>query len=142
MIDARRMPIYRYVQSLFEGKVTDYVYPMGIPTNLTDEIANGGFMVINVGDIQDRSEMMLSCYAQTRVMISMYITPKSRGRLDPSLYEDYEKKISETLIEESHKRGGKYIVDMDSLLSTDADYNNAGNVFFEYMISFVVKIVN
>lgn len=142
MIDARRMPIYRYVHSLFEGKVTDYVYPMGIPTNLTDEAVSGGFMVINIGDIQDRSEMMLSCYAQTRVMISMYVTPKSRGRLDATLYEDYEKKISDILIEESRKRGGNYIIDMDSLLSTDAVYNNAGNVFFEYMVSFVIKIVN
>lgn len=143
MIDARRAPIYKYITALFEGKVTDYVYLMSVPTNLTDEVAAGGFMVINVGDIQDRSEMMLSNYAQTRVIVQMYVSPKNRGRIDYEQYEEYEKMISDILIEESKKRGDKYIIDMDSLLSTDAVYNNDGNnVFFQYIISFIVKIVN
>lgn len=142
MIDARRAPIYKYVASLFEGKVTKYVYPMSVPTNLTDEPAAGGFMVINIGDIQDRSEMTLSNYAQTRVMVQMYVSSKNRGRIDYTLYEKYEKLISDILIEENNKRGDKYIIDLDSLLSTDAVYNNDGNnVFFQYIASFVVKII-
>lgn len=141
-IDARRTPIYKYVYSLFNGKVTDYIYPMGIPTNLTEEAQAGGFMVINVGDIQDRSEMTLSNYAQTRVTVQMYVTPKGRGRIDTELYEEYETKIFDILAAESEKRGEKYIIDLDSILSTDDVYNKDGNnVFFLYIASFVLKII-
>lgn len=141
-IDARRTPIYKYIHSLFNGKVTDYIYPMGIPTNLTEEAQAGGFMVINVGDIQDRSEMTLSNYAQTRVTVQMYVTPKGRGRIDTELYEEYETKIFDILAVEAEKRGEKYIIDLDSILSTDDVYNKDGNnVFFLYIASFVIKII-
>ena len=53
VIDARRMPIYQYVYSLFIDKVTKYIYPMEMPTKLEEEINAGGFMVIRLGEIKE-----------------------------------------------------------------------------------------
>lgn len=140
MIDARRSPLYDYVYSLFHGRVTDYIYPIEMPSNLTEEDANG-FMVIRMADVRDRSEFKLKAYAEVRVTIEMYTKAKDRGRLDKPQYEKYEDLITQVLNEEDAKSNPNYEIDMDSILSTDDIYNDdKNNIFYIYFVSFVIKI--
>jgi hypothetical protein len=139
-IDARRMPIYQYVYSLFIDKVTKYIYPMEMPTKLEEEINAGGFMVIRLGEIKDKSQFNLNALASVRVTVEMYIPPKTRGRLDTTLLEKYETSISDIVNAEVEKAGEKYDISTDGILSTDDIYNESDNLFFMYIKSFMVLI--
>lgn len=140
MIDAKRGPLYDYVYSLFYGTVTDYIYPIEMPSNLTEEDANG-FMVIRMADVRDRGEFKLKAFADVRVTVEMYTKAKDRGRLDKTQYDKYEKLITKVLEAEDGKNHPNYQIDMDSILSTDDIYNDdKNNIFYIYFVSFIVKI--
>jgi hypothetical protein len=141
-IDARRMPIYQYVHSLFYKKVTNSIFPIEIPTGLDDKEKSKGFMVIRMGNIRDKSEFDLNAYATVRVTVEMYIPPKTRGRVNDTAYSEAEEKITSIIENEIETPTGKYSISSDGILSTDTIYDENDNMFFVYMKSFVVSITN
>ena len=78
MINSLRAPIYSYVYNLFYNTVTKQVYPIEIPTTL-DAMDATDFMVIRMGQINDKGEFSLEGYADTRVFIEMYVKSKTQN---------------------------------------------------------------
>lgn len=139
-LDARRMPIYQYVHSLFNKKVTNSIFPIEIPTGLDEKEKSKGFMVVKLGSIRDRSEFDLNAYATVRVTLEMYIPPKTRGRVNDTAFSEAEDKITSIIEKEIETPTGNYSISSDGILSSDTIYNSNDNMFFVYLKSFVINI--
>ena len=142
MMNESRANIYKFIEDMLINDVTQNVYLVNEPQELTQSDVTNGFIVVRVGDLNDASEFDCQAYGWARVFIEAYIPPKSRGRLNTQIYESFESGIN-MVIKKSQKeqRDAMYWIRNDSILSTDAiDYATANNTFFVFVKSFVVMI--
>lgn len=141
MINESRIDLYDYICGIFSN-VSENIYKMKIPQELTESDATDGFIVVYLGDIYDDSEFLKQAYGDVRVIVSAYIPLKSRGRLNKELYSAFESGINEAIDNEILNGDNEhYAIQDDGILSMDdVEDNNANNSFSVYMKSFVVTI--
>lgn len=141
MLEDSRIKIYEYLEGLVKGKVSDNVYWMNEPQELTESDVQDGFIVIRVGDLIDESEFAHNTYNHARCYMEVYIPPKSRGRIDKTKYTQYETAMNAVINEAIAADYGDYSVQEDSVISVDAfETNNQNNTFFTFVKSFIVII--
>lgn len=142
MVEESRIGIYNYVYNLLYGVVTENVYSMNEPQELTDDDKNDGFIVIRVGDMRDESEFHLQACGWVRVFIEAYIPPMSRGRLDKAKYKAMEDAINAVINEEMENgTNAKYSIEPDGIISSDiGEDSNGNNIFYLFIKSFIVNI--
>lgn len=141
MLNESRIDIYNYLYNMFYGTVTENVYSMNEPQELTDDDTTDGFIVIRVGDIHDDSEFPCEAYGWARCYVEAFIPPISRGRLDVERYKAFEDSINAAVKEEMGKDNGTYYIQDGSVISTDTEETtNANNVYFTFIKSFIVNI--
>ena len=141
MLNESRIEIYNYLYNLFYGTVTENVYSMSEPQELTDDDTRDGFIVIHVGNIIDESEFGEQAYGWVRCFVEAFIPPISRGRLDVEKYKEFEDAINGVIDEAASDNDGTYHVQEGSVLSSDSEEtNNANNVYFTFIKSFIVNI--
>lgn len=141
MLNESRSDIYDYLYNLFYGVVTENVYEMRVPQELTDSDTENGFLVIHVGNLIDESEFTGQAFGEVRCFVEAYIPQISRGRVNHDIYALMENSILEVIKQASAVRDGTYHVEEDTLLSTDGDdTSNAGNSYFTFIKSFIVNI--
>lgn len=137
-----RTGVYEYVRGLIYGTVTENVYSMNEPQELTESDTNDGFVVISVGDMFDESEFSLEAYGWVRVFIEAYVPPMSRGRVDIEKYKTFETSINEVLRNEIETGEDEhYSIQEDGVLSMEDIVNtNANNVYYRFIKSFIVNL--
>lgn len=142
MVDESRIGIYNYIYGLLYGVVTNNVYSMNEPQELTESDTNDGFIVIRVGDLYDNSEFRCETYAQVRVFIEAYVPPISRGRLDKAKYKSFEDSINAVINNEIDSgTNEQYSIESDGILSMDSNIDtNANNAYYMFVKSFIVTI--
>lgn len=141
MLNESRIDIYDYLYNIFEGVVTDNVYAMQEPQELTQSDAEDGFLVIRVGEINDESEFSEKAYGWARCYVTAYIPPISRGRLDYDKYAEYEDALNTVINWAAAETSGTYHIQEGSVLSADsAEESTANNLYFTFIKSFVVII--
>lgn len=141
MLDKSRMKLYNYLYDLFHGTVTENVYVINQPQDLTESDTTDGFIVIRIGDVNDESEFSGEAYGWARCYVDAYIPPVSRGRVDADKYSEFEDGINMAVELASQEREGTYNVQEGSLLSLDVEEtSNADNIYFVFVKSFVVNI--
>lgn len=141
MINDSRTAIYDFLYNLFYGVVTENVYVMDEPQELTESDVTEGFIVIRVGDIYDEGEFSLETFATVHCFVSAYVPPMSRGRLDIAKYKAFEDGIVAVIKTASANPESEYYVEENSILSTDIEtVGNSDNVFFTFIKSFIVEI--
>lgn len=141
MLNESRIGIYDYLYNLFYDVVTKNVYSMEVPQELTESDVKDGFIVISIGNINDESEFYGEAYARVRCYVEAYVPPTSRGRLDYAKYKEFEDGISVIINLATHERNDSYHIEADNVLSLDwMENNNANNIFFSFVKSFIVNI--
>lgn len=142
MVDESRIGIYNYICGLLYGVVSENVYSMNEPQELTDSDTKDGFIVIRVGDLYDNSEFRCETYAQVRVFVEAYVPPISRGRLDKAKYKSFEDSINDAINAEiDNGTNEKYSIESDGILSMDSNNDtNANNAYYMFVKSFIVTI--
>lgn len=141
MLNESRIDLYDYLYNLFFNVVTQNVYPMLEPQELTKSDTEDGFLVIRVGDLHDESEFSGNAYGWARCYVEAFVPPISRGRLARQKYKAFEDSINDVINQASENGGGDYYIEKGSVLSTDADEaSNANNAYFTFIKSFVVHI--
>ena len=143
MVDESRIGIYEYVKNIMES-VTENVYLMNEPQELTDSDTKDGFIVIVVGDLADASEFDGQAFGMTRVFVQCYVPPISRGRLDIQKYKSFEDDINAAIkLATEGDNDYKYWIMPDSVISSDfGDFGSADNPYYVFVKSFVVMIGN
>ena len=141
MIDDSGIGIYEYVESIMES-VTENVYLMNEPQELTTSDTEEGFIVILVGDFVDASEFKGNAYAAARVFVQCYIPPITRGRLNKELYKKFEDDVNAAIaLASTSDNTGKYWIDEESFISADmGEDDNANNAYYMFVKSFVVMV--
>ncbi len=141
MIDKSRIAIYDYLYSLLFGVVTNNVHSMGEPSETTDDEAENGFVVTQVGDIEDESEFEGHAYAWARCYVYAYVPKLSRGRLNKRKYKEYEDAIM-SVIKNAETQGNEdYYIKPETTISMDNNDNTMkGNQYHIFVKSFVVVI--
>ena len=117
---------------------------MGEPTENTTQETKDGFVVIDIGGIEDESEFYGQAHAQVRCYIVSYIPKKTRGKLDDSKYREMEQSIESVILGEMQTPSNPnyYIVD-DGVISMESEETTQkGNQYHLYIKSFVVGIDN
>ena len=141
MLNESRIDIYDYLYNILFGVVSENVYDMRVPQELTDSDTKDGFIVIHVGDLVDESEFSGEAFGRVRCFIEAFIPQISRGRVDHDIYAIMENGINNVINEQSKVNEGMYYIDKGSILTTDDDeVSNAGNAYFTFIKSFVVVI--
>lgn len=141
MLNESRIDIYDYLYNLLYGVVSENVYDMRVPQELTESDATEGFIVIHVGDIVDESEFTGRAFGRVRCYIEAYVPQISRGRVDHDIYALMENSINTVITEQSSIDEGEYYIDKGSVLSSeDDDISNANNAYFTFIKSFIVVI--
>ena len=142
MIDDSRLGIYEYIENLLVPNVTENVYLMNEPKELTEDDETNGFVVIEIGEVSDESEFKGEVYASARVYIEAYVPSMSRGRIDKAKYRAFEDGINEIIETESRTdNNGTYWIQEDSSLSIDAISESSTNsTFYMFVKSFVVMV--
>lgn len=141
MVNVSRTDIYNYLHGLLVGTVSDNIYPMRVPQELTDSDTRDGFIVINVGYLIDEGEFDCEAYGSVRCYVEAFIPPKSRGRLNDKLFKQYEDGINAVIDEASLTREGDYYIEKGSVISLDAtESSTADNTYFTFIKSFIVII--
>lgn len=141
MLNESRIDIYDYIYGLLNGVVTENVYYMNEPQELTTSDTSDGFIVITVGNIVDESEFYSDAYGRVRCFIQAFIPPTSRGRVDRAKYKSFEDGINTIINLASEDGDGEYYIERDSVLSLDSfDASSPDNVFFTFVKSFIVVI--
>ena len=135
------MGIYEYVENILTS-ITENVYLMEEPQELTEDDATNGFIVVTVGDLLDASEFKYSAFGYARVYIRCYVPPISRGRLDVAKYKQFEDDINAAIdLATESDNNGTYWIDEDSIISSDGkDEGNANNTYYMFIKSFVVVV--
>ena len=136
-----RIPIYDFLAEVFAG-VTENIYSMTLPTETTKEDIANGFIVTNVGNINNESEFEGKAYGWVRCTVTAYISKKTRGRLNKTLYKSYEEGITAAIKAHAGRvNDGDYYIMEDSVLSMDDNENTVkGNQYHAFIKSFVVVI--
>lgn len=141
MFDESRIAIYDYLYGLFHGVVTNNVYSMREPQELTASDTKDGFIVIRVGGLNDESEFAMQTYGWVRCYVEAFVPQISRGRLDYIKYKEYEDGINEVIAQAAASSDGAYCIQENDVLSTDADEtSNANNSYFTFVKSFIVTM--
>lgn len=141
MIDKSRIAIYDYLYSLLHGVVTNNVHSMGEPSETTQDEADNGFVVTQVGDINDESEFDGDAYAWARCYIYAYVPKISRGRLNKKMYKEYEDAILDVIKNAETHQDSKYYIMPETTISMDENENTQkGNQYSIFAKSFVVVI--
>lgn len=137
-----RIDIYNYIYGLLYGVVTENVYSMNEPQELTESDTTEGFIVIRVGDMYDESEFPLETYGWVRVFVEAYIPPISRGRLDKVKYKAFEDGINDAISAEMENGTDEhYSIQEDGFLSMEENRDsNANNAYYTFIKSFIVNI--
>lgn len=141
MFNESRIDLYDYISGIFSD-VSENIYKMKIPQELTESDTTDGFIVVYLGDIYDDSEFLKEAYGDVRVVVSAYVPLKSRGRLNKELYKAFESGINEALDNEiSNGNSEHYTIQDDGILSMDdIEDNNANNSYSVYTKTFVVTV--
>lgn len=141
MFNESRIDLYDYISGIFSD-VSENIYKMKIPQELTESDTTDGFIVVYLGDIYDDSEFLKEAYGDVRVVVSAYIPLKSRGRLNKELYKAFESGINEALDNEiSNGNSEHYTIQDDGILSMDdIEDNNANNSYSVYTKTFIVTV--
>lgn len=141
MFNESRIDLYDYISGIFSD-VSENIYKMKIPQELTESDTTEGFIVVYLGDIYDDSEFLKEAYGDVRVVVSAYIPLKSRGRLNKELYKAFESGINEALDNEiSNGNSEHYTIQDDGILSMDdIEDNNANNSYSVYTKTFIVTV--
>ena len=143
MVEESRIDIYDYLYNLFYDVVTENVYSMYVPQELTNSDTKDGFIVIKVGGINDESEFNCETYGWVRCYVTAYVPPISRGRLDYNKYKEYEDGINAVIKSAMDDASGTYHIQSGSVLSNDnTEMANANNAYFTFIKSFIVNIDN
>lgn len=144
MLNESRTSIYNYLYNVFHGVVTDNVYIVDKPQELTQSDVKDGFLVIMLGDMMDGSEFRGEAYARVRCYITAYIPPATRGRLNTKKFTMFENAINSTIDDViANNANAQYGVEEGSFLSLDDfDVSNANNPFHTFTRSFVITIEN
>lgn len=141
MLEDSRIDIYDYLYGLFHHIVSDNVYRMADPQELTESDTTNGFIVIRLGDINDESEFSKQAYGWARAYIEAFVPPKSRGRLDKEKYEAFENAINTAIDNEiANPSNSTYGIEADSVVSMDGEGGIFNNNYHLFMKSFVVLI--
>lgn len=141
MLNESRSDIYKYLYDMFFDVVTRNVYCINEPQELKQSDINDGFIVLKVGDIVDESQFDGQAYGYTRCYVEAFIPPVSRGRLDYDKFKEFEDGINGIIKNAMQDNKGDYFVEQGSVLSMDSqETNNANNIFFMFVKSFVVII--
>lgn len=139
MLNPSRIDIYDYLYGLFYGEVTENVYSMNEPQELTESDARDGFLVLHVGNLVDESEFSGEAFGEVRCFVEAFIPPISRGRLNKTLYNRYEKAINKVIKDASQVADGSYYIQEGTVVSLDGDEaSTANNVYFTFIKSFIV----
>lgn len=139
MNDTLRIDMYEYVEKLLTDVFDVNVYLMSEPQELTEEDTERGFLVVNIGNLNDAGEFNGNTYEWARVFIVAYIPPISRGRVNLERYKTFERLINKLVRESSEDNEKDFWPQYDSLLSTDGEeINNANNVYHTFIKSFIV----
>lgn len=139
MFNESRIDIYNYLYTLFYGTVTENVYSMNEPQELTKSDTSDGFIVLHVGNLIDESEFSLDAFGQVRCYVEAFIPPISRGRLAIDKYKEFEDAINAVIKSAMEERDGAYYIQDDSIISTDTEETtNANNTYFTFIKSFIV----
>lgn len=141
MLNESRIDLYDYICGIF-GDVSENIYKMKIPQELTESDATEGFIVVYLGDIYDDSEFLKQAYGDVRVVVSAYVPLKSRGRLNKELYKAFESSINDALDDEILNGNNEhYTIQDDGILSMDdVEDNNANNSYSVYTKTFIITI--
>lgn len=142
MVDDSRIGIYNYIYDLLYGVVTENVYRMSEPQELTESDTKDGFLVITLGDVYDESEFSKQAYGWARAYIEVYVPPRSRGRLDKAAYKAFEDAVNTVIdTEVANPTNDTYSIQTDSVISMDGEAGSgANNSYFVFVKSFVVLI--
>jgi len=141
MVNESRIDIYDYLYNLLFGVVSENVYDMRVPQELTESDEKDGFLVIHVGDLVDESEFFGEAFGRVRCYIEAYVPQISRGRVNHDIYAVMENKINNVINEQSEANDGVYYIDRGSVLTSDDDeISNADNAYFTFIKSFIVVI--
>ena len=141
MVNESRTGIYEYLYNLFYGVVTENVYMMNEPQELTQSDATDGFIVVVVGSIYDQSEFSLQAYGFAQCFVIAYVPPISRGRLDEVKYKEFEDGINAVIENATLDNDGTYYIQNSDILSTDTEASiNSDSLFFTFAKSFIVNI--
>lgn len=141
MLKDSRIDIYDYLYGLFYQVVSDNVYRMSPPQELTEDDTTNGFIIIRLGDVNDESEFSKQAYGWARAFIEVFVPPKSRGRLDKVKYKELEDAVNAVIDDEiANPTNDTYGIESDSVVSMDGDDGLANNSYHVFMKSFVVLI--
>lgn len=141
MFNESRIDIYDYIYGLVYGVVTNNVYRMGEPVETTESDTTNGFVVINVGNMNDDSEFSCDAYGWARCSIMAFVPKKSRGRLNKTLYKSFETSINQVVKNAMLAKDASYYISGDNVLSMDSDeITQKGNQYHVYIKSFVVVV--
>ena len=141
MFNESRIDLYDYISGIFSD-VSENIYKMKIPQELTESDTTDGFIVVYLGDIYDDSEFLKEAYGDVIVMVSAYIPLKSRGRLNKELYKTFENGINDALDNEILNGDNEhYTIQSGTILSMDdIEDNNANNSYSVYTKTFIVTV--
>ena len=144
MITKSRMDIYDYLYDLLFGVVSDNVYRMNEPQELTESDTKDGFLVIRLDDVRDESEFSGNAYGWVRAYIEAYVPPVSRGRLDTEKYRHFEDDITRAIDDEiENGNNDKFTINSGSVVSMNGTTNsNANNSYYMYVKSFIITLKN
>lgn len=141
MVDESRIGMYEYVEGLMKS-VTENVYLMDEPQELTESDTKDGFIIIEIGGLYDESEFVRETYGRSRVYVTAYIPTMSRGRVNKKLYKQFEDGINEAVHNASvNDTQSTYWIEEDDMLSIDDFVNtNANNTYHVFVKSFVLVV--
>lgn len=141
MVEESRIAIYEYVAGILE-EVSENVYWMDEPQELTQSDTEDGFIVITLGDLFDNGEFEGESFATVRAFVRCYIPPITRGRLNVELYDQYERGINDAIkLASTSDNHGTYWIQPDSFISADiGEDENANNAYYLFVKSFIVVI--
>lgn len=141
MLNESRIDLYDHLYNLFHGTVTNNVYAMSEPQELTTSDKKDGFIVTHVGNLYDASEFSGEAYGEVRCFIEAFVPPISRGRLNYDMYKEFENRITAVIKNAAKDTESEYFIQEESVLSVEAEeVSNADNMFFTFIKSFIVII--
>ena len=140
-----RKDLYLYVVDLLYD-ITKNIYPKEIPTSLSSDAINNGFIVVRMQQVKDFSEFYEETFAQVRVSVECYVPnitiADTHGRMNTKKFDDMQTAIDAKINAECDKINQTYSISRDGILSDDDTYTNKACSFSVYITSFLVTITN
>lgn len=142
MYNESRTDIYDYLCDLVKANVTNNVYVIGEPQDLTTSDKNNGFVVVKVGSVNDQSQFDREAYGWARVYLTAYVPSGTRGRVNKEKYTDFENKINAMINDAELVSHNNFVVVKNSTLSMDSvAYSTANNLFHTFIKSFRILVL-